>query len=93
MAVAGTQSRVMTRRNSDTLKCRKAPYILNGCAVYLTELLVAHHVAPDVIVVGRLIGDASRCLPGGTEDNREKSLTRRSNRSEALWREASCSQF
>ena len=54
---------------------------------------MARHVAPDVTVAGRLIGDASRCLPGGTEDNHEKSLTWRPNRSEALWREASCSQF
>jgi hypothetical protein len=72
-AVAGTQSGVMTRRSSETLKCRKAPYILYGRAVYLTELLVARHVAPDVTVARRLIGDASRCLPGGTEDNHEKS--------------------
>jgi len=62
-AVAGTWSRVMTKRSSETLKCRRAPYILYGCAVYLTELLVARHVAPDVTVARRLIGDATRCLP------------------------------
>jgi hypothetical protein len=59
--VAGTQSRVMTRRRSETLKCRKAPYILYGCAVYLTELLVVSHVAPDVTVARRLID--RRCVP------------------------------
>lgn len=72
-AVAGTLTRVMTRRSSETLKCCKAPYILNGCAVYLTELLVARHVAPDVAVAHRLFGDTSWCLPGGTEDNHEVS--------------------
>jgi hypothetical protein len=71
--VAGTWSRVMTRRGSETFKCRKAPYILNGCAVYLTGMLVARHVAPDVIVALRLVGYASRCLLGNTEDNQEKS--------------------
>jgi len=54
---------------------------------------VAHHVAPDVTVALGLIGDASRCLPGGTEDNHDNSVTLRSDCSEALWREASCSQF
>ena len=54
---------------------------------------MARHVTPDVTVARRLIGGASRCSSGGTEDNHEKSLTWRSNRSEALWREASCSQF
>ena len=47
------QSRVMTRPSSDTLKCLKAPYILYGCAVYLTELLVVPDVASDVTVAGR----------------------------------------
>jgi IMP cyclohydrolase len=49
-AVAGTHSRIMSRRSSEILKCRKAPYILYGCTVYLTELLVARRVTPDVTV-------------------------------------------
>ena len=54
---------------------------------------MARPVAPGVTGARLVIGDAFRCLPGGTEDNHEKRLIWRSKPSEALWRKASCSQF